>query len=178
MQLSNKLSAKEILGNVLTVVKSMEVGEIREAFGVAGLCTAYETGVSQFGQWVRFCGDLQATNYLTGEIIRAPKAHVPDILEDLIMTGVKEHASIEKTKCTEHTQWYKLRDPIEFAYKVDLERLEDDDNGAVKYKYITKPLTEVATNDAIGHLTALLEPPKPAEGDGQKAPKTSRKKAS
>lgn len=160
MQLLNKLSAKDILGNVMDVVKDMEIDETKEAFAVAGICGAYETGVSTYGDWVRFVGDFQGINYLSGEPCRAPKAHIPDILEQVLLEGLKETAEIVAEKCTKTGKYFKLESDIEFSYKVSVKRLADKEDGGASYKYIVTPMTEVAANDKLSHLTALIEPPK------------------
>lgn len=157
MKLLKKLSAKDILGNVLDVVKAMEIDETKEAFAMAGICSAYETGMSNYGEWVRFCGDLQGVNYLTGEASRAPKAHVPKVLEDLIMEGIADVAEIVDAKSTKTTKHYKFENAIEFSFKVSIKRLRDNEDGSVSYEYITEPMTEVVENDSIAHLTKLIE---------------------
>lgn len=185
MKLLGKISAKEILGNVNVVVREMKVGDVRQAYGVAGICDAYETGVSQFGEWHRFIGGFQAVNYVTGEEIRASKAHIPQVLEELLLNGIRESSEVESARSTKHTTFYKMTSPVEFAFEVGIERLEDGENGELNYKYITSPKTEMKRNDAISHLTALLSPPEsadageetiaPEETIAQAAPKTKPK---
>lgn len=158
MKLLKKISASDILGNVVAIVKDMEVGQRIEAFAVAGICDAYETGISQYGEWVRFVGSFEAVNYTDGEVIRAPAAHVPDVLQAVMLDGVKEHAEVVKSKCKEHSTYFQMDRSIEFAYKVEIERLPDTDKEINNYKYITSPMVDIAANDSIGHLTKLIQP--------------------
>ena len=160
MKLATKLSAKEILGSVTELAKSMEIGQRIEAYALAGSCNGYETGVSTYGEWVRFIGNMQAVNYVTGEETRAEGAHIPRVLESLLMANIGDSATHVQSKSTKDTNFYSLESAIEFAFKVDIIRMEDEENGAVNYKYVVEPLTEVKENDAISHLTALLPPVK------------------
>lgn len=161
MRLETKLSAKEILGPVANLVKNYEVGEKFDAFALTGKCSAYETGVSKFGEWVRFVGDMYAINYVSGEEIRAESAHIPRVLESLLMNNIGEMASRVDSKCTKDIDHYALESAIEFAFMTQIIRLEDKDNGAINYKFVVTPLTEVKANDNLAHLTALL--PKPTQ---------------
>ena len=159
VNLVKKLSAKDLLGNIIDIVKGMEVGDVVEAYAVAGICSSYETGTSTYGTWYRFCGELQGINYLTGEVYRSGKVHVPDILETLILEGISENAVINSEKSTKTTTMYDFDTPIEFSFKVSVERLEPREDKPYGYKYHVRPLTEVAKNDRIQHLVALIEAP-------------------
>ena len=166
MKLTKKISAKEILGNVVDVVKEMEIGSIIEAYGVAGICKAYMTGISTFGEWVRLIGEFEAVNYVTGEQVRGSGVHVPDVLQEALFAAVGDKFVRNDKKCTKDNEYFELNAPIEFAFKVDIERLEDKENGAINYKYHTKPMTKVAENDGLSHLTKLIAsiaPPKEVE---------------
>lgn len=158
MKLLKKISAKDILGNVLDVVKGMEIGTTAEAFAVAGICSAYETGVSTYGSWTRFVGEFQGINYLTGEVCRAPKAHVPEVLESLIMEGIRDRSEVINSKCTKTTQFFGLDSPLEFSFKVSITRLPDNEDNSISYQYVTSPMVDVAPNDSISHLTKLIMP--------------------
>jgi hypothetical protein len=157
--LLKKIAASDLLGPVAKLVKdTMEVGETRNAFAVAGVCNKIEEGVSQYGEWVRFLGDFNAINYFTGENFRSAKTHVPKVLEDVLirdLQGLK--GSVKELQNSTVTD---LTTEIEFAFVVALKRCEDDAKGGVQYEYVTTPKTEVKANDRISHLTALIaEPP-------------------
>ena len=174
VQLLKKLSARDILGSVVSVVSEMEIGDRKDAYAVAGICEGYETGTSTYGEWTRFCGDLQGVNYITGEIFRAPKAHVPDVLEMLILDGVKENSEVIGSKCTKNTQYYRLDNSLEFSFKVAIERLDNDESGAVKYRYIPQPMIDIAPNNAIAHLIQHILPG--PSGTLEQAPKAKKGK--
>lgn len=160
MKILKKISAKDVLGNVTDIVVTMAVNEIKDVYSVAGICDGYEQGVGTYGEWTRFVGNFEAINYVDGEVIRSSKAHVPDVMEQLMLDGVKENAEIVQSKSNKDSTFYKLDSPIEFAILVQLKRLPDTDKEINNYQYITKPLHEVKRSDAIGHLTSLLPAPK------------------
>lgn len=170
--LCKKISASDLMGNVAKFVReSMEVGDRLKAFGVAGICDAIETGTSQYGEWTRFNGDFQGINYTTGEIYRSEKAHAPEVLASVLKRDLEPLKSGE-VKDLKHSTIYPLTSSVEFAFTVDLVRHEDSENGAVSYEYITTPKTEIAPNDKIAHLSALLLPEPEAE-----KPKLTKSKA-
>lgn len=177
MKLLKKITAKDVLGPVLAVVKAMEIDTMKEAYAVAGIATGYETGISTYGEWVRFIGDFQATNYVTGEICRAEKAHVPDVLQSAILSGIGELEGVVSSSEGGNITKYKLEQPIEFAFKVDITRNADKEDGAVSYEYITTPLTVMAENDSLSHLTNLLPAPGSVSTSTEAPPKKAAKKS-
>lgn len=172
MKLLKKITAKDVLGPVIALVKELKIGVLTDAYAVAGIAKGYETGVSTYGEWVRFSGDFQATNYLTGEVCRAAKAHVPEVLQDAIMVGLGELEGVIQSTPGGNITKYQLNQPIEFAFKVAIRRNENNEDGSISYEYVTTPLVEMAENDSLSHLTKLLEAPK------KEAPKVNKKVAS
>lgn len=171
MKLLKKITAKDVLGPVLDVVKAMKVSTQQECYAVAGIARGYETGMSNYGEWVRFVGDFQAVNYLTGEEMRGAKAHIPDVLKDAILAGIGELEGVVQSTPAGNITKYTLESPIEFAFKVEIARKEDNEDGSVSYEYITSPLTEMAANDGLAHLTKLL----PTAAPKDKAKKSGAK---
>ena len=114
---------------------------------------------------------LKFTNYITGEVYRSGKAHIPDVLEAVIMMGISENTEAA-VKDGKGITTAKLKQPIEFAYKVSIERKADNEDGSISYQYQTQPLTEIKTNDQLSHLSALLlDAPAEAPAKAAKAPK-------
>lgn len=178
MNLVKKLSAKSILGNVIDVVKAMEVGTTQLAYSVVGICSGFEQGSSTFGEWTRFTGDLEATNYITGEVFRASKGHLPEVLQDAILAGIEANTEA-KVKDGKGITTARLKENIEFAYKVSVERKEDNEDGSISYEYKTEPLTEMTTNDNLSHLQKLLldAPVKPSKEELKTEAKANKAKA-
>lgn len=160
MSLIKKISAKTVLGNIVQIVAALEVGETVEGYAVAGHCEGFETGMSTYGEWRRFVGDFHVTNYITGEVNRAPSCHVPELLDNILYNSIKDSVSIDASRATKTTKYYGLSSPIEFAFKVDIKRAPDDENEGIKYEYLVTPLTAVATNDSLQHLVNLIPPKK------------------
>lgn len=160
--LLKKIGASDLLGPVAKVVReNLEVGQTKIAFGVAGICSKLESGTGTFGEWTRFVGDFQATNYFTGEIFRSEKTHVPTVLEAILLRDMEPLKS--SIKELQHTTITDLTQDCEFAFTVSLKRNEDDDKGGVSYEYICTPKTEIKANDRISHLSAMLQLEAPAE---------------
>ncbi len=160
MKLSKKITAKELLGKTSVFVReNVDVGETAKLYAVAGIAKGIETGVSTFGEWVAFVGQFEATIYHSGEIVRAPKAFVPEPLCTMLMGGLEQN------------------DSIEFAFEVGVTRSEDDDDGKVSFEYNVHPLTEVSENTGISHLTKLITLPAPkveAKAETKAAPKKAK----
>lgn len=171
--LLKKIGASDLLGPVAKVVREhLEVGDVKNAFGVAGVCNKIETGVSNYGEWTRFIGDFNAVNYLTGEEFRSEKTHVPSVLEAVLLRDLEALKGASKEMA--HSTVTDLSSEIEFAFTVALKRLEDDEKGGVSYEYVTTPKTEVKANDRISHLSAMLQLDAPKEAE-KPAPKAKAK---
>ena len=121
-------------------------------------------------EWTRFIGQFQATNYVSGNIFRSDKAHVPDLIMNLLIEGIRAHSEAVTSKSTAETQYYKMEVPIEFAFRVNIKRLANKKDGATNYEYIPIPLLEMGQTDTIAHLTNLLEAPSPTNKAPKKAP--------
>jgi hypothetical protein len=161
MKLVNKISAAKVLGNVLEIVKQMTVGQTLLAYAVVAKATGYEQGISALGEWIRFTGEIQATNYFKeGEIYRGPRAHVPKVLEAVIVADLAANTvDGSTTKDGKGVTSSKLKNVIEFAYRVSITRLADKEDGGVNYEYTTEPVTEMKESDNLAHLTKLLGDP-------------------
>jgi hypothetical protein len=156
MSLIKKISAKTVLGNIISIVRDVEIGCVIEGYAVAGFCDGYETGMSTYGEWRRFVGDFHVTNYVTGECNRAPACHVPDLLDNILYNSIKDSVTVDASRATKTTKYFGLANRIEFAFKVDIKRLEDDEKEGIKYEFLVTPLTEIASNDALQHLVNLI----------------------
>ena len=176
--LLKKISASDLIGVVAKVVRdTMEVGDVKNAFGVAGVCSKIEEGVSSYGNWTRFVGDFQAVNYLTGEEFRSAKCHVPTVLQDVLLRDLEPLKGASKELM--HSTITDLTSEIEFAFTVALKRLADDDKGGVSYEYVTTPKTQLKENNRISHLASMLQlaAPKEVEPEAEKpAPKAKASK--
>lgn len=159
MKLVKKITAKDVLENINDIVRAMEVGEIKLAYSVAGIVGGYAKGVSTYGEWTRFEGQIQAVNHLTGEVVRGKGVHMPDVLESTLLDGIADTAEKVESKSKKTETFFAIGADIEFAYDVSIERLEDEDNGGLSYKWHVNPKTEVSTNDNLSHLVALLGGP-------------------
>lgn len=167
--LKKKLGASDLLGPVNKIVKEMEIGDEIMGYGVAGVCTKLETGVSQFGEWTRFVGEFDAINYITGEIYKSEKTHVPSVLESVLLSGMEGLKGASKDLV--HSTITELTSEVEFAFQVSIIRKDDDEKGGVNWEYVTTPKTAIKESSRISHLSAMLQLEAPKEAP-KKAAKT------
>jgi hypothetical protein len=143
MKIMKKLSSSKIMGSIAKVVKEMEVGATAKLYSIYGTANGIKTGVSQFGEWTQFNGDLGAVNYLTGEVMQAPSGHIPEPLCTMLKAKLADN------------------DEVEFAIEVSVTRLEDDkETGAISYEYIVDAKQEIESSNRLAHLQSLVEVPK------------------
>lgn len=166
--LLKKISASNLMGVVAKLVReTMEVGDTKIAYGVAGICDSLEEGTGTLGDYTAFCGEFDAINYVTGETFSAPKVYVPNVLEARLLTDLKDMRGACKEM--EKKTVVALSATIEFAYTVAIKRLPDDEKGGVSYAYVTTPKTEMKENARIKHLSAMLQLDAPKEAEKPKA---------
>lgn len=171
--LLKKISASDLMGVVAKFVReNMEVGDVKLAYGVAGICDSLEEGTGTLGDYTAFCGEFDAVNYVSGETFSAPKVYVPNVLESRLLSDLKDMRGVCKE--LDKKTVVQLTSTIEFAYTVSLKRNEDDEKGGVSYEYITTPKTEMKENARIKHLSAMLQLDAPKE-EPKPAPKAKAK---
>lgn len=159
MNLVKKISAKDVLGNVIEFAKAVEIGKTVTAYSVVGIVDSYVQGVGTYGEWTRFQGDIQAIVDSTGEVYRGSAVHMPEVLESVLISSLSKisDSNVKTNKRGERT--YALPNEVEFAYVVTLTRVEDDDKGGIQYKWGVSPKTKVVENDKLSRLLSLLEGP-------------------
>lgn len=140
MQLVKKLGAKQILGNVKSVVKEQcaKDGDTYRAYSIIGQANGIKTGTSQFGEWCAFQGKMEAINYVTGESFAAMQCFIPDPLQSMIRGALTEN------------------DNVEFAFTVIVKRRDDLKEG---YEYLVEPHKAAQEADPLAALRNLLPPP-------------------
>lgn len=98
MKLVSKISAATVIGKIPTetvqidgkpAVRGIEQPLLR----VVGIADKIKTGNSNFGEWVRFMGQFDATNILTGEVFRGPGLHLPAMITELLRPVVEKNVA-------------------------------------------------------------------------------------
>lgn len=150
--IKKKLGAKEILGgNVKNIVQGYcpnDLDSVR-AYTLLGVVSGFETGVSTYGDWYAFKGDIKAINWITGEEMRGAKAFIPDPLQTMLLESLAGHESVE------------------FALTVHVKRRDDLNEG---YEYIVEAHKEAEESDTIKSLEKLI----PGDFSRLEAPKSKK----
>lgn len=118
---------------------------------VGGFVTGMESGVSQFGNYIKFKGEFEGQNLLTGEVYRSGKLLLPPIAEGPIS---QEFEQAEGGR-------------LKFAMQISVEENKST-KGGVKYKYGVKPLVEPKSDDELSKLMKSLPAPAPASATPKK----------
>jgi len=136
MQLLKKMGAKQILGNVKTVVANNcpNDGDMYRAYTIYGKVNGFNTGTSNHGDWVSFNGNMEGINHDTGEAMQSTVAFIPDPLQTLLLNALQDS------------------EEIEFAFSVSVKRRDDL---AVGYEYIVEPHKEAQETNPLAELKEL-----------------------
>lgn len=183
MKLVKKVSIATVIGKVPTEIKKIttpEGKEVDKAFGieqplmrVIGLANGKKTGNSNFGAWLSFSGQFEATNIITGEVARGANLFLPDVAGELLAPVVDAANGAD----------------VVVGFDIGAK----PSNNAQGYEYTVTPLTKPAENDALGALKssafadipalpapkaaapALTAPETPASSEGEGKKSTAKK---
>lgn len=144
VQMLKKLGAKQILGDVKATVaaKCGKDGAIYEAYSIYGHTNGVKTGVSTYGEWVAFVGQMEAINHVTGVVFAAVQCFIPEPLQSIIRGALAKLDDDDKS--------------IEFAFTVSVKRRDDLKEG---YEYLVKPHKQASENDPLEKLRNLIPAP-------------------
>lgn len=177
--LKKKITVKDVIGKVIPALKKAGLTEDTDdensitgvtfpmntpILRVIGQVTGYSTGDNDYGAWVKFRGDFQGINLLTGEACRSRACHVPDLVGDDIVAALKVEGNTA----------------VEFAVDITVSPM----NTAQGYNYEVIPLVDVARDDPLERLKALVDEkaplnslPGPEPKAADPAPTSPKKKA-
>lgn len=128
--LISKISVKKVCGEI------KKVTEKKSLMRVIGIVTSLKTGSSQYGEFVEFIGDFEATNLETGEVCRALKCFLPHIASDITADAVRRG---------EESGGFK---GVEMAFEIGVRPADN----AIGYEYDILPLIENRNVDALEAL--------------------------
>lgn len=144
MKLLKKISIATLIGKVPTeikevknaagVVEKVAVAIEQSLMRVIGLTNGMKTGNSNFGAWLSFSGQFEATNILTGEVARGANLFLPDVAGELLAPVVKAADGND----------------VVVGFDIGVRPA----GNAVGYEYTVTPLTKPSENDALGALKA------------------------
>lgn len=132
-----KLGAKQILGNVKQTVKEFcaNDGDVIPAYSIFGTANGVKSGVSQYGDWAAFVGNMEAINHGTGERFAAVQCFIPEPLQTILLKGLEEHENIE------------------FSFTVKVKRRDDLKEG---YEYLVEPHKNASEADPLEKLRNMV----------------------
>lgn len=122
---------------------------------VWGIVSNRQPGTSQFGNYMKFMGEIAAINLLTGEEARSQALILPQVAETVVNSlfdkAAKDNASAQ------------------IALEVTVE-FNNSQKGGTRFRYGVRPLIEFKGEDALASMAKQL--PAPAViGDGKKGKK-------
>lgn len=147
-----KLGAKQIIGDVKKTVKTYcaNDGDKVTLYTIFGIANGIKTGTTNYGEWVSFQGQFEASNYVDGQSYASNQAFIVEPLQSMLMAALKKS------------------DTVQFAITVDVKRRDDLAQG---YEYLPTPHIQTQENDPLAHLRNLvpkLEAPKEVPEDEAK----------
>ena len=123
-----------------------------------GIVSSATPGVSQYGSFIKFGGELAALNLLNGDEARSSQLLLPTVAEGIVKS------LFDKAQ--------KDGGSAQIALEVCVEE-NISAKGGTKFRYVAKPLIEYSGEDALAEMAKQLPAPKIA---GQlPAPKKGKK---
>lgn len=180
MEMTNilkKLSVKEMNINPGNLIAGMELGQVVVVARIYGKATKYKTSPSRFTtsdlpkEDVKFFGDFEGVNLLTGEVFNAPACFLPGAAPDALQSAIDNmqdgdtavefgiEIGVKKIKKKDDTDGYQ------FGVALPKQPSASDPLSAMREKMASLP------GAPDKKLIALAAPEKAAETETKKAKK-------
>lgn len=130
---------------ILEQVAEANKGKITPVLRVWGIVSAKKPGVSQFGPYQKFSGEIAAINLITGEEARSQELLLPGVAEGIVSSLFDKAAKEGGT--------------AQIAIEISVE-YNDSAKGGTKFRYGVKPLIEYKAEDALSAMAKDLPAPK------------------
>lgn len=134
MALLKKLSPKTVVGDVKKLMTTVKNGETLKLYSVIGRVNGVQTGSTAFGDWTVFIGQFETTNYADGEISTATKCFLPEPVQTMLTSSLRDN------------------DSVEFALEICAKK---DDTLPTTYEYIVNPLVKIKESDELQSLRSI-----------------------
>jgi hypothetical protein len=143
------MSSIQFLKKISTVKLGFEKAQIRELcksapaglYQVYGVATGMTQGQTDMGEYVKFTGQFEVQNLVTGEILRSAQLFLPDAVSALLESQLTTEASAEGFK------------GVQFAFEVGAIYSKDS---ATEYEYTTKNLMPESESDLLSSMRKML----------------------
>jgi len=139
-ELLKKITTKLVMGDRVTVV-DVKDGPIH-LYGVIGICTGSKVGESQYGAWIGFTGQFEATRYKDGARFVAPIAFIPEPASSM-MAGALDRAAKNNQEPS-----------LQFAFIIGAKK----STAAIGFEYTVEPVLQASQNDALQALRDQIAP--------------------
>lgn len=136
--LLKKLSFKTVVGKV-NRRELPENGESMLVMRVIGVANKTVTGNSDFGAFVGFLGNFEATNVATGEVFRSGQMFLPNVCSNLLEAAVAANGGAN----------------VEFGFDIGVKEADN----AIGYEYTAAPIIEASETDPVALLKSRISAP-------------------
>lgn len=139
-ELLKKITTKLVVGERVTSA-DVKDGPI-QLYGVIGICTGAKVGESQYGAWVGFTGQFEATRVKDGARFVAPVCFIPEPASSMM------NAALDRA--TKNNQ----EPSIQFAFMIGAKK----STAAIGFEYTVEPVLAASQNDALEGLRTQIAP--------------------
>jgi len=129
---------------------------------VWGIINEIKSGVSTYGPYTEFYGEIAALNYITNEEARSMKLLLPGVADAMLKSLFNQAASAGGS--------------AQFAIDVTVQynKPRNENSNFTKFTYGIKPLIDFKGEDALTTMAKALPAPKSPEGDDKPKHKKSQ----
>lgn len=145
-EILRKLTLKNCGLDKSTIAEALEGKKSIDILRVAGITTSATPGQTDLGAFVKFGGNFQAVNLLTGETFSSTVCILPNFIADTLAGALEQ--SLE----------------VEFALAIGAKASKT----VTGYEYTVRPLVEAQVNDKLGALLSAAGMDKPLALTGGK----------
>jgi hypothetical protein len=111
-------------------------------YGVIGICTGAKVGESQYGAWMGFTGQFEATRYKDGARFVAPIAFIPEPASSMMAAALDRAAKNNQEPS------------LQFAFIIGAKK----STAAIGFEYTVEPVLQASQNDALQALRDQIAP--------------------
>lgn len=127
---------------------------------VYGSARKYSIGSSTFGSFVKFHGDFEAVNALTGEDFRSPALLLPELAQELIVNALNHAGATAgkiKSEDNKAVEGEAASSAVDFAFAIICNPVQDGKPSTTGYTYQIEPIVEPTGADPLAALRAHVK---------------------
>lgn len=160
MTIVKKLSTKSVFGKV-EFSPEIPVGGKIHLYTVAGICSGYRMGNSNFGDYIQFYGEFVAwTTNPKSDRVQSAKLFVPSPFDEMLKNAVDSANG---------------KPQVEFRVRIGAEKVLKRD-GSMGYEYFVESEHKIQPSDALSRLLGESPTPPPKQLVQQNVEVAAKKK--